>query len=77
MAKSIYDRVRATLAAADKARKAADYAAGTSARRSMAARQSAAVRRDMRDESILRGDCEPRTAREFALVDRATYGDFE
>jgi hypothetical protein len=77
MPKSIQERVRAAIAKQDASRKAAEYKAGEHDRRSQAARFAAAVRRDQRDDDIIRGRAIPRNAREDALQCRALYGDGE
>jgi hypothetical protein len=66
--KSIHERVRAALAKQERERKAAEYKAGESARRSFAGRVAAEVRRENRTDAILNGTAEPRNAREFALL---------
>lgn len=53
MAKSIYERVRAAQAKAEKARKAADYKAGEASRRAAAGRFAADVRRERGIERAL------------------------
>lgn len=67
MAKSIHERARAAIAAREKARKAAEYKAGEPARRSVAARMSAQVRKDNRIDAIIAGRVIPRNACEDAL----------
>ncbi len=73
--KSIQERVRAQLAAQEKARKAAEYKAGESERRSMGARVAADVRREKRFDAIYHGDTEPRTRAELALLMRMELGE--
>ncbi len=73
--KSIQERVRAQLAAQEKAAKAAEYKAGESARRSMGARVAADVRKENRIDAILDGRIEPRTRDEFAIAYHAEFGD--
>jgi hypothetical protein len=75
MAKSLAQRVAATLAKQEKERQAAERAATAPARRSAAARQAAAVRRDNRDDALIEGRVEPRNAREQAIVDSYHFGD--
>lgn len=68
--KSIHERVRAAQAAQEKARKAAEYKAGESQRRSDAARVAADVRKDNRLDALLSGRSEPRTLKEYQTVAR-------
>lgn len=79
---SIYERVRRELARQDKARKAAEHKQGEHARRSAAARISAEIRRENRDDQIISGHAMPRNAREDELqfracVDLGIEEDFE
>lgn len=67
--KSIYARVRAAQAEAEKARKAAQYKAGEPARRSDAARTAADVRKENRLDALLTGRAEPRTLKEYQIVE--------
>lgn len=69
MAKSIQERVRAAQAAAAKARTAAEYKAGESARRSQGAKVAAEVRRETRLGDLLSGRAEPRTLKEYFAVE--------
>lgn len=66
--KSIHERVRAALAAQEKARKAAEYKAGEPQRRSAAARVAAEVRKENRLDALLSGRAEPRTLDEFRML---------
>lgn len=75
MTKSIQDRVRAELARQDKARKAAEYKAGESARRSDAARCAADTRKDQRLDDLIAGKVEPRNVRELDIVNRVEFGE--
>lgn len=69
MAKSIHERVRMARAAQEKARKAAEYKAGESQRRSDAARYAAEVRKDNRIDAVLTGRADPRTLAEYRMID--------
>jgi len=71
---NIYERVRKQQAAAEKARKAAEYKAGESERRSAAGRYAAAVRADQRIDAIVDGRAQPRNFREQLIADRAEFG---
>ena len=71
---NIYERVRKAQAAAERARKAAEYKAGEHHRRSSAAHVAAEIRREARDQAICDGAVEPRNAREGALQMRALFG---
>lgn len=71
---NIYQRVRKAQAKLEAARKAAEYKAGESLRRSRAARLAADIRREARDEAIIRGDVMPRNDREDDLQWRALFG---
>lgn len=70
-----HEKMRRRLEKIARERKSAEYKAGESARRSQAARLAAAVRRDARDDLIVRGLAMPRNAREDELQCRALYGD--
>lgn len=72
MAKSIQERVRATLAKAEAAAKKAE---ATKVNRSNGAKLAAAVRRENRDNGIIDGTLMPRNAREDEMQFRALYGD--
>ncbi len=73
--KSIQERVRATLAAQEKARKIAEYKVDEPARRSMAARVVADVRKEKRFDAIYSGKAEPRTRAERDFADRVEFGE--
>lgn len=74
--KTIQERVRAQLAKAERDRKAAEYKAGESARRSTAARIAADVRKDNRLYAVLEGRAEPKTRAEIDALMRLE-SDFE
>lgn len=74
MAKSIYTRVREAQARADREREAAEYRAGAHERRVRAGRLAAEIRKDQHIDSLIEGTVEPRTATDFAILDRAEYG---
>lgn len=75
MAKSIHERVRATLAKAALAEKRAEAKAKAVADAPMYRRMNAQARRDERDDAIIDGSAEPRNARELELQTRAFFGD--
>jgi hypothetical protein len=72
--KSIHERVRAALAKQERDRKAAEYKAGESGRRSSAGRAAAEARQDKRDALIAAGELSPRNAREREIEFRELYG---
>lgn len=77
MPKSIQERVRATLAAQDKARKIAAAKAMAPHNRRMGQLQA----RDQRIEDLIDGKVEPRNLKEFQLVERVSgfveYGELD
>lgn len=75
MPKSIHERVRAKIAAQEKARQALVYKAEEHARRSQAARVVAEVRRERRINDLLDGRVEPRNSKEFEILGRLYEGE--
>lgn len=71
MPKSIHERVRATLAAQDKARKIAAAKAMAPHNRRMGQAAARDTRRERRIDALIAGDVQPRNADELAILDRA------